>query len=119
MKKLLSVPPFFCQLVQDNSLMRPLIPQLSTPFSDPELFVGSKAKEISSAEMSPWEKALSTMVGTVLVVAGLKVPRVRSTGPRLIVILPKFEPCMFVNTTYPRIPSTPTNSSLLEETQIA
>ena len=64
-----------------------LIPQVSTPFNEFALVVGSKAIEISSAEMSPWEKALSTMVGTVLVVSGNKAPRVRSVGPRLIVIL--------------------------------
>ena len=62
---------------------------------------------------------MSTIVGTVLAVAGLKAPRVRSVGPRLIVILPTFEPYMIVSTTYPRIPSTPANPSLPEVTQIA
>ena len=74
--------------------MRTLIPQVSTPFNDSALVVGAKAIEISSAGMSPWEKALSTIVGTVLLVAGLKVSRVRSVGPRLIVILLTFEPNM-------------------------
>ena len=59
---------------------------MSTPFNDSALVVGAKEIEISCAEMIPSEKALSTMVGTVLVVAGLKVSRVRSVGPRLIVI---------------------------------
>jgi hypothetical protein len=99
--------------------MRTLIPQVSSPSTESELVAGLKAIEISSAAMSPWEKALSTMGRTVLVVAGLKVSRVRSVGPRLIVILPTFEPYMFLNTTYPRIPSIPSNPSLLEATQIA
>ena len=119
MKLLLSVPPIFLrQFVQDHSLMRTLIPQVSTPFNDSEVFMGAKEIEISSAEMRPSEKALSTMVGTVLVVSGLKAPRERSVGPRLIVMLPTFVPYMFVNSTYPRKPSTPVNP-LLEPTKIA
>ena len=42
---------------------------MSTPFNDSALVVGAKEIEISCAEMIPSEKALSTMVGTVLVVA--------------------------------------------------
>ena len=98
--------------------MRTLIPQVSTPFIDSEPFVGSKDIEISSAERRPPEKALLRMVGTVAVVSGLKSPRERSLGPKLIVMLPTFVPYMFVNTTYPRRPSAPVNPSLLEPTKI-
>ena len=63
---------------------------MSTPFIEFAVVVGANAIEISCAEMIPWEKALSTMVGTVLEVGGLKSPRERSAGPRLIVILLTF-----------------------------
>ena len=82
--------------------MKVYIPQVISPLRFPLVVVGSKEIPISLEVMIPLEKALSVTVGIGVLSAGLKVPkkknkkvvlshegkdppRVRSTGPILVI----------------------------------